>query len=41
VAPLARAVSDAGDLEAARDVLAARGIRTELDYERGRAREGP
>jgi hypothetical protein len=40
-APLARAVTGAGDLEAARDALAALGIRTELDYERGRAHEGP
>jgi hypothetical protein len=41
VAPLAREVSGAGDLEAARDALAALDIRTELDYERSRAREGP
>jgi hypothetical protein len=39
--PLARAVADAEGLEAARDSLAALGIRTELDYERSRAREGP
>ena len=39
VAPLARAVADAGDLEAARKALAALGIRTELDYERERAAE--
>jgi hypothetical protein len=38
-APLARAVSGARDLESARDALAALGIRTELDYERRRARE--
>jgi hypothetical protein len=36
-APLARAVADATDLDAARDALAARGVRTELDYERERA----
>jgi hypothetical protein len=36
-APLARAVANADDLEAARDALAALGIRTELDYERERA----
>jgi hypothetical protein len=36
-APLARAVADTDDLEAARDALAALGIRTELDYERERA----
>jgi hypothetical protein len=39
-APLARAVAGAEDLERARDALAALGIRTELDYERARAREG-
>jgi hypothetical protein len=39
VAPLARAVADAGDLDAARDTLAGLGIRTELDYERSRAQE--
>ena len=41
VAPLARAVREAGDLEQARDILAELGIRSELDYERSRAREGP
>jgi hypothetical protein len=35
--PLARAVADAPSLEAARDALAAIGLRTELDYERRRA----
>ena len=40
VAPLARAVAGAADLEQARDALAALGIRTELDYERDRARQG-
>lgn len=39
-APLARAVAGTADLEAARDALAALGIRTELDYERERAAEG-
>jgi hypothetical protein len=39
--PLARAVAGAANLEAANDALTARGIRTELDYERSRAREGP
>jgi hypothetical protein len=34
--PLARAVADAESIEAARDTLAALGIRTELDYERER-----
>lgn len=38
-APLARAVADAADLDAARDALAALGVRTELDYERERAAE--
>ena len=37
--PLAAAVADAADLEAARAALEALGIRTELDYERGRAAE--
>jgi hypothetical protein len=36
--PLPDAVADAASLDAARDALAARGIRTELDYERDRAR---
>lgn len=35
--PLVRAVSDAGDLEAARKALVALGASTELDYERERA----
>jgi hypothetical protein len=39
--PLARAVADAEGLDAARDALAALGVRTELDYERSRMREGP
>jgi hypothetical protein len=39
--PLARAVRDAEPLEAARAELEALGIRTELDYERSRAGEGP
>jgi hypothetical protein len=39
--PLARAVTEAEGLEAARDRLAALGVRTELDYERSRAHEGP
>jgi hypothetical protein len=38
--PLARAVGDAPSLEAARGALAAIGLRTELDYERERARSG-
>jgi hypothetical protein len=38
--PLARAVRDAGDLEAAHEALIATGISTELSYERGRATEG-
>jgi hypothetical protein len=37
--PLARAVAGGDDLEAARSALADLGIRTELDYERDRARE--
>lgn len=37
-APLARAVADAGSLDAAQATLAATGIRTELDLERARAR---
>jgi hypothetical protein len=41
VAPLARAVDSSQDIEAARRALEALGIRTELDYERSRAREGP
>jgi hypothetical protein len=41
VAPLARAVRGAGDLERARGALEALGVRSELDYERSRAREGP
>lgn len=39
VAPLARAVADAGDLEAANAALNRLGVRTELDYERERVRE--
>ncbi len=38
--PLAAAVAGAADLEAARAALEARGIRTELDYERERAADG-
>jgi len=38
-APLARAVAGADSIDAARDALAALGIRTELDYERERAAE--
>jgi len=41
VAPLARAVAGAPDIEEARAALEALSIRTELDYERSRAREGP
>jgi hypothetical protein len=37
-APLARAVADAANLEAAHDALAAAGVSTELDLERARAR---
>jgi hypothetical protein len=41
-APLTAVVAEAGDLNGARDALAARGVRTELDYERERAAEsGP
>ena len=39
--PLARAVLDADSIEAARSAHAALGVRTELDYERTRAGEGP
>jgi hypothetical protein len=39
--PLAHAVSDAASIEEGRAALAARGIHTELDYERSRAGEGP
>jgi hypothetical protein len=39
--PLAHAVADAGSIEEGRAALAARGILTELDYERSRAGEGP
>jgi hypothetical protein len=35
--PLARAVADADSIEEGRAALAARGVHTELDYERGRA----
>ena len=38
--PLARAVADAGSIEQGRAALAARGVKTELDYERSRAGEG-
>jgi hypothetical protein len=41
VAPLAQAVTPANSIEEARGALEALGIRTELDYERSRAREGP
>jgi hypothetical protein len=37
--PLAQAVRDSDSIDAARDALAARGVRTELDYERDRAAE--
>jgi hypothetical protein len=37
--PLARAVGGSESIEAARDALAALGVRTELDYERARAAE--
>ncbi len=40
-ARLARAVADAGDLEAARASVEALGVRTELDYQRDRATEWP
>jgi hypothetical protein len=39
--PLAHAVADAGTIEEGRAALAARGVHTELDYERSRAGEGP
>jgi hypothetical protein len=39
--PLAHAVTDAESIEEGRAALAARGIYTELDYERSRAGEGP
>ena len=39
--PLARAVTDADTLEGAREALNDLGLRTELDYERSRVREGP
>jgi hypothetical protein len=39
--PLAHAVAGARSVEEGRDALAALGIRTELDYERSRAHEGP
>ncbi len=35
--PLARAVAEAGSIEQGRAALAARGVKTELDYERSRA----
>jgi hypothetical protein len=40
-APLAAALADTDGLEDARTRLAGRGVRTELDYERSRAGEGP
>jgi hypothetical protein len=39
--PLANAVADASSIEEGRTALAARGVHTELDYERSRAGEGP
>ena len=39
--PLAQAVADAESIEGGRAALAARGVHTELDYERSRAGEGP
>ena len=39
--PLANAVADASSIEEGRAALAARGVQTELDYERSRAGEGP
>jgi hypothetical protein len=39
--PLAHAVADADSIEEGRAALAARGVYTELDYERSRAAEGP
>jgi hypothetical protein len=39
--PLAHAVAGAASIEEGRATLAARGIHTELDYERSRAGEGP
>jgi hypothetical protein len=36
-APLAHAVADAGSLEDANDALHARGVRSELDWERDAA----
>jgi hypothetical protein len=39
--PLAHAVAAAGTIEEGRAALAARGVHTELDYERSRAGEGP
>jgi hypothetical protein len=41
VAPLARAVAEADGIESAREAIAGAGVRTELDYERSRAGEGP
>jgi hypothetical protein len=41
IAPLARAVAGTADIEEGRAALEALGIRSELDYERSRAREGP
>lgn len=39
-APLARAVADAGSLDAARDILDEMGVKSELDYERNRMQQG-
>ncbi len=39
--PLAHAVAEAGSIEEGRAALAARGVSTELDYERSRAGAGP
>jgi hypothetical protein len=39
--PLAHAVADADSIEEGRAALGARGVQTELDYERTRAGEGP
>ena len=39
--PLAHAVADSASIEEGRAALAARGVHTELDYERSRAGEGP
>jgi hypothetical protein len=39
--PLARAVAETKDIEQGRAAIADLGVRTELDYERSQAREGP